>query len=119
MNKSTTFEIFKNKITKKNNLEKVIGNVLVNQKVISGIGNYLRADILWLSKISPFRKVKDLSNHDLQNIYDSSKSILANNLQKFYIYKCNYDMYGNKVLTDLLYEGSQKRIIYWVKERQI
>jgi formamidopyrimidine-DNA glycosylase len=119
MNKSTTFEIFKNKITKKNNLEKVIGNVLVNQKVISGIGNYLRADILWLSKISPFRKIKDLSNKDLQNIYDSSKSVLANNLHKFYIYKCDYDIYGNKVLTDLLYEGSQKRTIYWVKERQI
>ena len=28
---------------------------------ISGIGNYLRADILWLSKISPFRLTKKIS----------------------------------------------------------
>jgi len=32
----------------------------MNQKIISGIGNYLCADFLWYSKISAFRKVKDL-----------------------------------------------------------
>jgi len=55
-----TFKIFKEQILKDKNLNKEIGNVIVNQKIISGIGNYLRADILWMSKISPFRKVKDI-----------------------------------------------------------
>ena len=61
MDKNTTLEVFCNQILKKSNLDKAIGNVIVNQKIISGLGNYLRADILWLSKINPFKKVKKLS----------------------------------------------------------
>ena len=61
-----TFDLFVNQITKKNNLEKPIGNVLMNQKVISGIGNYLRSDILWLSHISPFTLVKNIDLIELK-----------------------------------------------------
>jgi formamidopyrimidine-DNA glycosylase len=35
MDEKTTFDIFLERVTKKNNLEKYIGNVLVNQKIIS------------------------------------------------------------------------------------
>ena len=75
MDDSTTIHVFINQITKKNNLNKYIGNVIMNQKVISGIGNYLRSDILWLSRISPFRKVKDLSNKELEIIYNNSRKL--------------------------------------------
>jgi hypothetical protein len=37
----------------------------------------------------------------------------------FYIYNQETDMYGNKVIKKELYEGSQKRFIYYVKEIQI
>ena len=47
----------------------------MDQKVISGIGNYLRSDILWLSKISPFRKVKGVKKSDLKKLYKYSKSL--------------------------------------------
>ena len=62
MDHNTTYEVFLEQIKKKKNLDKYVGNVIVNQKVISGIGNYLRSDILWLCHISPFRKVKDLKD---------------------------------------------------------
>ena len=48
--------------------EKKIGNLIVDQKVISGIGNYLRADILYQSTISPYRTIKSLNEEDLKNI---------------------------------------------------
>jgi hypothetical protein len=38
MDKNTTLEVFRNQILKKNNLDKAIGNVIVNQKIISGLG---------------------------------------------------------------------------------
>jgi formamidopyrimidine-DNA glycosylase len=140
MDTKTTFEIFKNQILKKNNLEKKIGNIIVNQKIISGIGNYLRADILWLSKINPFRKVKRISEHELQNIYNNSKiltwgiydekkALILNIIKKntklpskynrlFFIYLQDKDIYDNKIIKKELYEGSQKRFIYYVPNIQ-
>jgi len=79
MDNSTTLDVFIKQITKKNNLNKYIGNVIMNQKVISGIGNYLRSDILWLSRISPFRKVKDLTHKKLEIIYNNSKKLTWEN----------------------------------------
>lgn len=140
MDIDTTYDIFKNQIMKKNNLSSPIGVVLVNQKVISGIGNYLRADILWMSRISPFRLVKDLKDSELKKIYknsrfltwgeyDFNKAIKLNIIDKksklpryygvnFYVYKQKKDIYGNEVIKEELYKGSVKRFIYWVKEIQ-
>ncbi len=140
MNNNTTLEVFKNQILKKNNLNKIIGNVIVNQKIISGIGNYLRADILWLSKINPFKKVKDLSNHELELIFNNSKILtwgiydetkayklkITNKHTKlpyhynrlFFIYMQENDIYGNNVVKKELYDGSQKRYIYYVPSIQ-
>ena len=136
MDENTTLEIFRNQILKKNNLDKLIGNVIVNQKIISGLGNYLRADILWLSKINPFRKIKKLSDNEIKDIYNNSKILtwgvydkdfaiklkivkkntkLPSDYERlFYIYMQEEDIYGNKVVKKELYDGSQKRFISYV-----
>jgi len=141
MDEDLTFELFKDQIIKTRNLNKYIGNVLVNQKVISGLGNYLRSDILWLSKIIPFRLVKDLSDNDLNIIYSNARLLTWGDYNKsyavkkkfidknsvlpkdygrnFYVYKQKKDIYGNNIIKEELYEGSQKRFIYWVKKLQI
>jgi formamidopyrimidine-DNA glycosylase len=140
MDMDTTYDVFKSQIMKKNNLEKPIGLVLVNQKVISGIGNYLRADILWMSKVCPFKLVKDLNNLELRKIYknsrlltwgeyDNERGIKLGIIKKsdklprdykrnFFVYKQKTDIYGNPVIKEELYEGSVKRFIYWVKKVQ-
>jgi DNA-formamidopyrimidine glycosylase len=48
--------------------DKVIGNVLNDQKVISGIGNYLRSEILFHCRISPRAKISQL---DKTKLYES------------------------------------------------
>lgn len=135
MDISTTFEIFNEQITKKINMTKAIGNVLVNQKIISGIGNYLRSDILWLSHISPFRKIKNLTRDELYIIYKNARLLTYGNYnfknalklkivkkddklpkdynRDFFIYGCEEDLYGNKIKKEELYEGSIKRYVYW------
>jgi formamidopyrimidine-DNA glycosylase len=136
MDENTTFEVFYNQILKKNNLEKYIGNIIVNQKIISGLGNYLRSDILWLSKINPFRKVKKLTKNEIEDIYNNSKlltwggynkkkaiklKIIKRNVKLpsdyerlFFIYMQEEDIYGNKVIKKELFDGSQKRFITYV-----
>lgn len=140
MESTTTYDLFVERITKKTNLNKEIGIVLMNQKVISGIGNYLRADILWMSKVSPFRKVVDLEKSELKEIfynsklltwgeYDRSKAIELGIIKKsdkmpsdygrdFFVYNADEDIHNHKIKKEELYEGSQKRFIYWVPEIQ-
>jgi formamidopyrimidine-DNA glycosylase len=141
MDESTNLELFKEQIKKKKNLDKYIGIVLMNQKIISGIGNYLRADVLYLSKINPFRVIKKLSDEEIETIFNNSKiltwcsydikqaikfKIYNKNVKLpsdydrlFFVYSQEKDIYGNKVKKIELYEGSQKRFIYYVPEIQI
>jgi formamidopyrimidine-DNA glycosylase len=140
MDESTDLELFKKQITKNTNLDKEIGIVLMNQKVISGIGNYLRADILYLSKINPFRKVNKLTDNEIKDIFNNSKILtwgdydieeakklkiitkttkLPSDYDRlFFVYDQEKDIHGHKVLKKELYEGSQKRFIYYVSEIQ-
>jgi len=140
MEETTNFNLFKEQITKNKNLTKAIGIVLMNQKVISGIGNYLRADILYLSKINPFRKVNKINDDELKAIFKNCKILtwgdydikkarklkIINKTTKlprdydrmFFVYSEDEDIHGNKVVKKELYEGSQKRFIYYVPEIQ-
>ena len=141
MDQSTDLELFKIQIKKKNNLDKCIGLVMINQKIISGIGNYLRADILYLSKINPFRKIRKLNNDEIEilfnnckiltwcnydikqairlNIYNKKIKLPSDYNRLFFIYNQSEDIYGNKVIKKELYEGSQKRFIYYVPQIQL
>jgi len=138
MDSKTTFEIFIEQIRKKVNESKAIGNVIVNQKIISGVGNYLRADALWMAKISPFRKVSEVSDKELEVLYWSLLSLIWGDYnfkegkkqgyikykipddykRNFFVYKQEKDVDGNIVKKKELFEGSQKRFIYYVKEVQ-
>lgn len=130
------FDIFKKAIAAGKNADKAIGNVIVNQKLVSGIGNYLRADILWMAKISPFRKVSTITDTELHNIYNCARAIMwgdynleyakSNGLitkgvkiprdynRDFLVYMQKTDPNGESVIKEPLYEGSTKRFIHWV-----
>ena len=55
---------------------KCIKNILLDQSIISGIGNIYATEILFKSKISPLTKVNKLSKKELSNILKNSKNIL-------------------------------------------
>lgn len=65
---------FVNIVQKSPNVE--IGSFLMKQEKISGIGNYLRAEILWVSKIDPFRKIKNLKVNEIKDIYHNSVKLV-------------------------------------------
>lgn len=43
-----------------------IGAALLNQRIVAGLGNYLRAEILFACKLDPWRKVGDLTGPNLE-----------------------------------------------------
>jgi len=73
LSKNFTFKKFREVLLKSRGK---IKQVLMNQKVIAGIGNIYSNEILWEAKISPFRMVKDLSDKELRGIYKAMKKIL-------------------------------------------
>ncbi|MFV0249617.1 MAG: DNA-formamidopyrimidine glycosylase [Bacilli bacterium] len=53
-----------------------IKTVLLDQGIITGIGNIYANEILFLSKINPLKKCSELSQSDYQNIIDKTKIVL-------------------------------------------
>ena len=60
------------------NRKKNIKNFLLDQKIVSGIGNIYVNEILFKSQISPLRSVKKLSLNDLNKIIKFSRTTLIN-----------------------------------------
>ncbi|MCD6549997.1 DNA-formamidopyrimidine glycosylase [bacterium] len=74
LSKKFTFEKFKGCLQKVKKGK--IKLILMNQTVISGIGNIYSDEILWKAKINPFKDISELSEKDLKKIYESMKTIL-------------------------------------------
>lgn len=54
----------------------LIKKILMNQSVVSGIGNIYADEILFIARIHPLQKVEKLGDKDLKNIFNAAKSIL-------------------------------------------
>lgn len=72
LEKDFIFEKFKKILPKKGKIKQV----LMDQKVIAGIGNIYSDEILWEAKIHPLKDVSKLSNNELHKIYKALKKIL-------------------------------------------
>ena len=127
----TTFKILLERV---NNLSKsqqnqLLEDIIMKQKIIfSGIGNYLKAEILYDAKINPLRKVKSLDVDEWFKIYKSIKKIIkkmlkalnSNNPDKYMnsmkIYRRKIDPFGNIIKTHKTKTG---RTTYYVPQIQI
>ena len=54
----------------------IIKKVLLNQKVVSGIGNIYSDEILWESRINPYRYPSELSDEEYNLLFKSMKKVL-------------------------------------------
>ena len=62
--------------------EKNIKNFLLDQKFVSGIGNIYASEILFISKINPFKKAKNLTKDECRKILLYSKVVLKKAIKK-------------------------------------
>jgi formamidopyrimidine-DNA glycosylase len=59
---------------------RIIKDILMDQKFVSGIGNIYANEILFLSKINPLRKVKSLKESEIKNIIKFTKKVLKDSI---------------------------------------
>jgi len=77
--KKFNIRYFKNFISKKS---RNIKDLLIDQKFVSGIGNIYASEILFLSNINPYKKIKYLNKEECNQIIISSKKTLLNAIKK-------------------------------------
>lgn len=105
---------------RKVNQNKMIALVLNDQKTFSGIGNYLRAEILYHAKISPYKKIKDLSDKNLKDICNSINYIINKSYQiqlKNGLHSYHFEVYQKDVTKKnekIVGEDLEGRTIWWV-----
>lgn len=76
---AVSFSAFKNLISER---KSAIKNLLLNQKILSGIGNIYADEILWRAEIHPLRKTSTLGNRELRRFYSSMRSVLRLAIKK-------------------------------------
>ena len=110
--------------------------LLMNQRKLSGVGNYLKSEILYVSRVSPLVYIKDLSIDKKICVYENIKKIAMASLRaqgvsirdysapdgvdgdyqfSFQVYSLNFDKNNYKVeriTTD------DKRTTHWVPQIQ-
>lgn len=59
-----------------------IGNVLLNQRVIAGIGNVFKSEICFACGINPFRTVSSLSDAEVSALLDASHRLMQANIRE-------------------------------------
>lgn len=74
LEKEFTFKKFKEVLAKKKKGK--IKQILMDQKIIAGIGNIYSDEILWEARIHPFQDISKLSETELKKIYQAIKNIL-------------------------------------------
>ena len=129
-----SLETWTNIITKKGNRNKKIGSLLLDQKQLSGIGNYLRSEILYRSRVSPWRTVGSLSQDQLTWLWYYSLLIIRESYHaggltirsylspkqepgryQCQVYSRSYTVEGHPVIQDKNLDG---QTVWWCKELQ-
>jgi formamidopyrimidine-DNA glycosylase len=57
---------FQMRLLRDENSERTIGAALLDQRILAGLGNYLRAEVLFACRLNPWIKIKDLTKKDLK-----------------------------------------------------
>lgn len=103
-----------------------LGEVLLDQRVLRGLGNVYRCEVLWETECSPFARVDSLNENDATRLVNTAASMLRANMQQAdraaaTAAKGGLSVYGRNgqrcrrcgETIDCRLLGEQQRILYW------
>lgn len=110
---------------------KPIGQLLMDQSVFAGVGNYIRAEALYLAKISPWRQCNLMTQDDIKMLCQAIVDVMNESYKYqgatiltykdaygaegrysscFKVYGQKTDPHGNKIIKE---DTPDKRTIHW------
>lgn len=115
--------------------KKEICTWMLNQKYFSGVGNYLRAEILYESKVAPQRHLDTLTDQEIILLHANTIRIIRESFEKggltiatyrapdggigtynHKVYSKDRDPIGNPIVQ---YKCPEKRTVWWVPNIQV
>jgi DNA-formamidopyrimidine glycosylase len=135
LNENVTFETFKSRVMKYPN--KNICKLLMDQKIVSGVGNYIKSEALYRAGINPHLIASNIDDDRLRSLwswikiiiktsYDQGGATLAtytdmdnnkgNFVFSFHVYRKDSDPFGNPVVHEVTPDG---RMTHWVPLFQV
>lgn len=127
-------DLFRQRLRQHNN--KTLAEALMNQGCVSGVGNYIKAEALYLAELSPHREVSSCSDTDLEHLrrqiinvmkasYNNDGATIRSYLNvdgtkggqqsRFLVYGNQTDPLGNPVVREETKDG---RTTHWVPSTQ-
>ena len=134
LNENVSFENFKSRLSKYPNRN--ICKAIMDQKVISGVGNYIKSEALYRAGISPHLKISDIAEDKMVKLCQWIKVIIKTSYEQggatlatytdmdnnhgdfvfsFHVYRKDKDPLGNHVVHEITEDG---RMTHWVPEIQ-
>ena len=100
-----------------------IGEALLDQRIVAGIGNMWRAEALWRAGISPWRKLGDLSDDELRTVLTEASQLMRRSLDSGLRQRAVYRQVGRpcpRCGTPIKSrgQGDANRIAYWCPDCQ-
>ena len=135
LSSEVTDEQFEEAISKKNKWS--LAKALMDQSVLAGVGNYVKAEALWLARLSPHRTVSSLSDHEKSVLNHAIQTVLRESFQnggatlrtyknfdgtegnyssRFAVFNQSQDPAGNEVIKEKTDDG---RTTHWVPNVQV
>jgi formamidopyrimidine-DNA glycosylase len=125
------------KLLLQKNSSKTLAEFLMNQKHISGVGNYVKAEALYKAQLSPHRKCGLLTPSEAECLFVAIKEVLTSSYQLqgaslrdyrtstggkgnaasfFKVYKKKNDELGNEIISE---DTLDKRTTWWCPNIQV
>jgi endonuclease-8 len=100
-----------------------IGEALLDQRLVAGIGNLWRAEALWRARISPWRRLGELQDEELLVTLSEAARLMRGSLDSGLKVRAVYRQAGRpcrRCGTPIRSrgQGDQNRIAYWCPECQ-
>ena len=132
----TDLELFQQRIQRRSG--KTVPEVLMDQKIVCGIGNYIKSESLYRSRISPHRTVASLEASEIQALFEAVKLVMNSSYRakgasirdyhsihgkkegrysyQFQVYNRKKDPQGNAIVR---VKTPDKRTTHWVPNIQV
>jgi endonuclease-8 len=95
-----------------------VGDALLDQRLVSGIGNMWKAESLWHARVSPWRRVGELSDGDLRDVLGAAARLMRSSVETgreevAITHRANMPCPRCRTLIRSRGQGDDNRTAYW------
>jgi endonuclease-8 len=98
--------------------ERAIGEALLDQRLVAGIGNVWKAESLWRARVSPWRPLRDVADEELRVVLTEAATLMRQSVDGVRLQRAVYRAAGRpcprcSTLVESRGQGDGNRTAYW------